>query len=102
MARNPQTQGSQFGAASAAPNAQATAQASSLSDDDEMDEPVKPELSAADQIAALQAQIAALQPAVVAQPEEAYPGSTIRPTRGPLHPSGVPIFNAGRPTGRAG
>jgi hypothetical protein len=84
-----------------------TAQPSALSDDTETPEPEElapaPKLSPAEEIAALQARINALtaaQPAPL--PAEPVPGSTIRPERGPLHPQGHPIFNAARPTGRAG
>lgn len=80
------------------------ASASALSDNDETPTPVAapaPEISAAEQIAALQAQIAAL---TATQPEnQIVPGGTIRPTAGVVHATlGTPIFNVNRPTGRAG
>lgn len=100
MARQPQTfAGSQSVAQQAAP-------ASDLSDDAETptpEIPAKPEISAAEQIEALQAKIDALKAAALPAPQEDVPGSQVRPTRGPVHPgTGTPIFNAGRPTGRAG
>lgn len=41
--------------------------------------------------------------AIISPPEDIIPGSTVRPTQGPVHlTTGKPIFNGGRPTGRAG
>lgn len=61
-----------------------------------------PALSAAEEIAALQARLSELTAA--ANPTDNFiPGSTVRPMKGPIHPgTGAPIFNSGRPTGRAG
>lgn len=85
-------------------NAQA-AQAAALDDDAETPAPevlAKPEVSPAERIAALQAEINALT-AANSLPHEIDPGSTVRPTEGMRHLTlGTPIFNAGRPTGRAG
>lgn len=102
MARQNQNPGSNVGANIS--NAQ-VAQVAALSDEAETPAPeavAEPEIPPAEQIAALQAKINALKAAT--QPlYEAEPGSTVRPTEGMRHLTlGTPIFNAGRPTGRAG
>lgn len=98
MARNPQTQGLNVN------NAQ-IASAAALSDEDETPAPEiqpAPKLSPAEEISALQTRLNSLL-AETQSLNPIDPGGTIRPTQGMIHPgTGTPIFNAGRPTGRAG